>query len=174
MVNSILPQVDSLNIYLNSWENVPDYLDSDKINFIKSQDAIGDIGDRGKFYWCEKIDGFHLTIDDDIIYPADYVKSALKALNQNGKSIITYHGSKLTSEKFSEKLTVSHFSKKSEIDQVVDIGGTGVMAYMTSDIKVNFDSFKCDFWADGWMAIEAKEQDVPIIALSHEDGWLVR
>ena len=172
VVNSILPQVDRLNIYLNSWENIPNYLKSDKINVIKSQDAIGDIGDRGKFYWCEEIDGLHLTIDDDIIYPNDYVTSALKALNQNGKSIITYHGSKLISEKFSEKLTVSHFSKKSEIDQVVDIGGTGVMAYMTSDIKVHFDSFKCDFWADGWMAIQAKEQDVPLIALSHEEGWL--
>ena len=54
-----------------------------KINAVRSQNEIGDIGDRGKFYWCEKIKGIHLTVDDDILYPADYVEKIVEGMNRN-------------------------------------------------------------------------------------------
>ena len=74
--------------------------------------------------------------------------------------------------KFSEKQTVSHFAREVPSDIPVIIGGTGVMAYNTANVEIDFESFKCDFWADGWFAIQATETGVPIIALRHEQGWL--
>ncbi|MAS80426.1 MAG: hypothetical protein CMA28_02240 [Euryarchaeota archaeon] len=172
VVNSLLPQVDELNIYLNDWEKIPSFLDHTKINAVRSQNEIGDIGDRGKFYWCNKIKGIHLTVDDDILYPANYVEKIVEGMNRNKRSVVTFHGSILNTPKFSEKQTVSHFAREVQSDVLVTIGGTGVMAYNTENLKIDFDSFKCDYWADGWFAIQAMETGVPIIALRHEQGWL--
>ena len=172
VVNSLLPQVDRLNIYLNDWEKVPSFLDQAKINAVRSQNEIGDIGARGKFYWCNKIKGIHLTVDDDILYPADYVEKIVEGMNRNEGSVVTFHGSILKTPKFSEKQTVSHFARDVPSDILVTIGGTGVMAYNTANVKIDFESFKCNFWADGWFAIQAKETGVPITALRHEQGWL--
>ena len=46
VINSLLPQVDRLNIYLNSWGITPDFLTHPKINAVRSQDGIGDLGVR--------------------------------------------------------------------------------------------------------------------------------
>ena len=172
VVNSLLPQVDRLNIYLNDWEKVPSFLDHAKINAVRSQNEIGDIGDRGKFYWCNKIKGIHLTVDDDILYPADYVEKVVEGMNRNKGSVVTFHGSILETPKFSEKQTVSHFARDVPSDIRVTIGGTGVMAYNTANVKIDFESFKCDFWADGWFAIQSRIQNTPIISLKHESDWL--
>ena len=172
VVNSLLPQVDTLNIYLNGWGKIPTFLHHKKINPVLSQNEIGDLGDRGKFYWCNKITGIHLTVDDDILYPLDYVEKILDGMNRNKKSVVTFHGSILRSPHFSKKETVSHFARDTATDISVTIGGTGVMAYNTEVVKINFDSFRCDFWADGWFAIQSRAQQIPIVSLEHESGWL--
>ena len=172
VVDSLLPQVDQLNIYLNDWENIPDFLRTSKLNVVQSQNEIGDIGDRGKFYWCNQIRGIHLTVDDDILYPPDYVDAILDGMIRNEKTVVTFHGSNLKSATFSEKHTVSHFARENPNDLPVTIGGTGVMAYNTKYITINFESFKCDYWADGWFAHQARKQNIPIIALEHQKDWL--
>ena len=91
-------------------------------------------------------------------------------MNRNKGSVVTFHGSILKTPKFSEKHTVSHFAREVPSDIPVTIGGTGVMAYNTANVEIDFGSFKCDFWADGWFAIQATETGVPIIALRHEQG----
>ena len=53
VVNSLLPQVDRLNIYLNDWENVPSFLEHAKINAAFTNE-IGDIGDRENFTGVRK------------------------------------------------------------------------------------------------------------------------
>ena len=172
VVNSILPQVDKLNIYLNGWDEFPSYLKSMRINAVMSQHEIGDIGDRGKFYWCEKTSGIHLTVDDDIIYPENYVQTVIDAMSRHPGAIVTFHGSQLHSHKFSEKETVSHFAKHLDEDLIVNIGGTGVMGYNSMHLDLKFESFECDYWADGWLAIQAKSQNIPIIAIAHSERWL--
>ena len=172
VVNSLLPQIDMLNIYLNGWEKIPSFLEHKKINAVLSQNEIGDIGAKGKFYWCEKVIGIHITVDDDILYPVDYVEKILDGIDRNKKSVVTFHGSILTSPHFSEKQTVSHFARDSASDIPVTIGGTGVMAYSTTDVKIDLESFKCDFWADGWFAIQTKAQKIPIVSLKHDADWL--
>ena len=172
VVDSLLPQVDILNIYLNEWDKIPLFLEHKKINAVLSQNEIGDIGARGKFYWSNNIIGIHLTVDDDILYPLDYVEKILDGMNRNKKSIVTFHGSILRYPQFSKKETVSHFARDTGSDIPVTIGGTGVMAYNTEDVKINFESFLCDYWADGWFAIQSRAQHIPIISLKHESDWL--
>ena len=172
VISSLLPQVDRLNIYLNSWEITPDFLTHPKINAVRSQDAIGDLGATGKFFWCEKIKGIHLTVDDDIMYPSDYVETILSGMKRNKNCIVTFHGSILKTKKYREKELLSHFAKHTAEDISVSVGGTGVMAYYSKDVVFSLDTFQSNLWADGWVAIQAKRENIPIIALKHDKDWL--
>jgi hypothetical protein len=92
VVNSILHQVDVLNVYLNNFEEVPWFLNNPKINVVRSQEH-GDRGDAGKFFWSDKVSGNYFTIDDDILYPADYVQRLKESLDKRGKKCaIGVHG----------------------------------------------------------------------------------
>ena len=91
-VESLLPQVDRLNIFLNNYTTVPEFLNHDKIQL-----GFGDnsIGDAGKFYWASETKGFQMYCDDDIIYLGDYVakmKSDFAIKNEsysNGFTIVS-------------------------------------------------------------------------------------
>ena len=50
-INSIINQIDILNVYLNNYDHVPHFLQNKKINIIRSQD-FGDIKDNGKFFFA--------------------------------------------------------------------------------------------------------------------------
>ena len=172
VISSLLPQVDRLNVYLNSWEITPGFLAHPKINAVRSQEATGDLGAAGKFFWCGKIKGIHLTVDDDIMYPSDYVETILSGMKRNKKCIVTFHGSILKTKKYREKELLSHFAKHTAEDIPVSVGGTGVMAYYSKDIAFSLDAFQSNLWADGWIAIQAKRENIPIIALKHDEDWL--
>ena len=71
-VESIINQCDELNIIFNSEiTEIPSIFFEKKINLIFSDNSYGD---AMKFYFLEKSDGYFITIDDDIIYPPNYVR----------------------------------------------------------------------------------------------------
>ena len=173
VVGSLLPQVDNLNIYLNGWEKIPDFLNNSKINAVMSQNEAGDLGDRGKFYWCEDISGFHLTVDDDILYPDDYVEQILHGLSRYPKAVVSYHGSILNYPDFKKRNSkLTHFAKKCDKDMRVALVGTGVLAYDANKLQINLDNFKSNYWADGWFSLQARNADYRCIVLRHKLGWL--
>jgi hypothetical protein len=74
-VRSILPQVDRLCICLNDYDKVPEALaDEPKIETLIPD---RDLKDAGKFAFGVAPDDRVLTIDDDILYPPDYVTTTL-------------------------------------------------------------------------------------------------
>ncbi|WP_421158246.1 hypothetical protein [Aeromonas dhakensis] len=96
-VNSIIDQVDILYIYFNGYENIPDeilhHAKKEKIEYIISPRST--LRASGKFSWIGTIPGFHLTIDDDIIYPSDYVSGLVNEARaiDDENIIIGVHGS---------------------------------------------------------------------------------
>ena len=102
-VYSIIDQVDKINVYLNGWNEIPTFLKIDKINAVMSQNEIGDLGAKGKFYWCEKVNGIHLTIDDDILYPQNYVEEIIHQLSRYPDAVVSYHGSILNYPDFKKR-----------------------------------------------------------------------
>lgn len=52
VISSLRSQADVIRVYLNNFEKIPSFLGSDE-GFL-SKDALGDIGDAGKFFWFEK------------------------------------------------------------------------------------------------------------------------
>jgi hypothetical protein len=177
VVASLLDQVDELHIYLNNWKNTPDFLKHPRITLYHSAQHQGDLGDAGKFYQAEKVKGYHFTVDDDIIYPPDYVKQHILNIETHNRQVIsTYHG-----RRFLTKPVRSYYNsaeqkvsclKSYSRDYDVDIPGTGVMAYHTDTIQFEIADFELANMADIWVAKKAKKQDVKMIAFAHSSAWI--
>jgi hypothetical protein len=176
-INSLINQVDQIFVYLNNWDYTPDFLNHPKITYYHSKYAAGDLGDAGKFYGANKIKGYHFTCDDDINYPKDYVKEMVHAIErEQRRCIVTFHGRKffkkpVTSYYHSAELRISCL-KQSVADTIIDIPGTGVMAYHTDTISFSEDDFKISNMADIWVGKKAKELNIDILCLKHSSGWI--
>lgn len=177
VVNSIINQVDCLNIYLNDFEYVPEFLNHKKINCFLSKDHSGDLGDAGKFFKASSVNGYHFTLDDDIIYPTDYVKTMIHAIERHGrKYVFSFHG-----RKFIQKPVKSYYHsaevkisclKSLDQDTIIDTPGTGVMAYHTHTIQFDIKDFNASNMADIWAGKKAKKSNVKVMALEHKAGWI--
>lgn len=173
VVESLLPQVDRLNIYLNDWKEIPKFLDDPKINAVMSQNESGNLGAKGKFYWCENIHGYHLTVDDDILYPPDYVEKILFNLSRYPKAVVSYHGSILNYPVFKKRNNkLTHFVRDAPKDMKVALIGTGVLAYDANELAVDFSKFKSNYWADGWFSLQVRNANFRCIVIRHKKDWL--
>ncbi|HEX6960342.1 MAG TPA: glycosyltransferase family 2 protein, partial [Lacipirellula sp.] len=175
-VESILPQVDVLNVYLNGYSATPKWLDDERIHVIHSHE-YGDLRDNGKFFFLDALlPGYHFTIDDDIVYPPDYVpKLILKIEQYDRRAIVGVHGVILADPivRFMEGRTVYHFKQATGRDAFVNLLGTGTTAYHTDTLKLSLDNFPHPGMADVWLAIAAKRQGVPMVAVQRPKQWLL-
>ncbi|MFB2532214.1 hypothetical protein ACEYYA_08600 [Paracoccus sp. p3-h83] len=94
-VNSILPQVDRLFLVLNQYEAMPDWARDEKITAVIPD---RDLKDVGKFYFTPDPDDLVFFVDDDILYPADYVAltQARFAKLARSTSCVGYFGNALS------------------------------------------------------------------------------
>lgn len=176
-VTFFLNHVDKLEVYLNNYPAVPFFLKNPKIQIFTSQES-GDRGDIGKFYQVESATGYVLTIDDDLIYPEDYIHTMVKKIDYyQRKALICVHANLLPKDKLSsyyqDKLGI-HFEKKLEKDIKVDIPGTGTLGFHTDNIKLSQQIFLVPNMTDIWLAVYASENNIPIISIERQDNWLLQ
>ena len=174
-VASILPQIDRLNVYLNDYDAVPEFLRHPKITVARSQEHE-DLRDNGKFFFLRNVAvGYHFTIDDDIIYPPNYVQHLiLKILQYRKRAVVGIHGVTFADpiERFYKDRKVSVFWGGLNVDRVVNLLGSGTVAYHTSTVELDFKDFKVPGMGDLWLAVAAKRQKVPMIAVARAPKWL--
>lgn len=177
-VNSLLPQVDKIFIFLHGYTpvNLPSFLEgNDKIELAYDIEW-GDKGDIDKFHFVNDLKGYVLICDDDLIYPEDYAERMIKAIERhNRKALITAHGTIVFPlpivNYYMDRYCYPCLTDVLE-EAEVQIGGTGVMAFHT-DIK--FDPILTDKtpnMADIWVAIWARERNIPIYVEPHTGGWI--
>lgn len=166
-VDSIIDQVNIVNLYLNNYEFNP-YPHS-KVNVVYGDNSLGD---AGKFMFDDK--GYYLTGDDDLIYPENYVEEMIMAIYSFG--IVTHHGRSFDSFPISNYYHGANkrhrcLNEVKEID-TVQFGGTGVMGFHTDKFKIDKSIFKHSNMADIWIGIEAHKQGLPITVLPHSDTYI--
>lgn len=176
-IESILPQVDLLNIYLNGYEVVPEFLIDKKI---KIYDSIqyGDKADVGKFFplYLQKYKGYIFTLDDDLLYPSNYVDVMVHKIEKyKRKNFICVHGNILPKNRltsyYREKIGV-HYAKKLSSDTYVDVPGTGTLAFHSQLYPVDINDFSKPFMTDIWLYNIANKNHIPIVSIEREDFWL--
>lgn len=176
-VASLLPQVDEIGVYLNGWDDIPEFLADPKIKVATSQE-FGNIGDAGKFFWVNDYRGFYFTCDDDIIYPPYYVERLKGKLREYGyRAAVGWHGSMIKGTFTSYYTTASRrvfgFQFHRPWDTPAHVLGTGCMAFHTDAMKVRLQDFPEPNMADVFFAILGQKQRVPFVVVQHEEGELV-
>lgn len=175
-IASILPQLDKLIVYLNGYEDVPEFVRHPKISIVRSQDAIGDLRDNGKFFDLpQEDDAYVFTLDDDLIYPPDYAAKMILQIEMLGRAVVVgVHGVNFPDGEFSrlDQRTVFHFASKAP-GRFVDLLGTGTTAWHSSTLKLGTHHFETKGVADLWFAAAAAKHGVPLYSIAKESDWLV-
>lgn len=185
-VESLRKQCDFLSVYLNGYDESrwPAYFsgareDGASITLAFSQKNAGDLGDAGKFDHpaMAKPNLYHLTCDDDLEYPPDYVEEMVRAVDRyDRRAVVGLHGVVLkrplgaTYEQSRE--TVYHFAEALRHDMPVHLLGTGCMAYHTKSLWVASIAPKPRNMADIWFAVACQKARVPRVCIAHEAGWV--
>lgn len=175
MIASVYDQFDVVRVYLNNWKGpVPSCLKRNKIEFFH---CGPDLTDNGKFYFVPEPgepDEYYFTVDDDLVYPKDYVSVTLKNMDKYPGQIISYHGRKLLGvgrRYYRDHKAYRCLGSLSE-DVSVDVPGTGVAAWNTKYFKPS------TLWnspykkmSDLVLAKEAAQEGVGIVCCAHRMDW---
>lgn len=172
---TLIDQVDFLCVYLNNFDSVPDFLRHDRVIVERSQN-FGDLKDTGKFFFIDRFpDAYYFTVDDDILYPPDYVSAMLFRSFMFGKGVILgVHGVNFKSgfQRFSTDREVFSFRHENTANRIVDLLGTGTMMFVPAAVRISVADIRSNGMADIWVCIAAKERRLPMICVSRPHGWL--
>jgi glycosyltransferase involved in cell wall biosynthesis len=174
-LQSIYNQCDEINLCLNDKiTELPDFLLQPKINLYITDNSKGD---AFKFMFLETKNGYYLTIDDDLIYPPNYVNFMVdKCKEYNNKKIITLHGRSFydfpIKSYYNSNAQRFYYNEKVLDDVKVQFGGTGVMCLHTSLLKKSINDFLLPNMADVWIGKFAKESNIDIICVKHEKNFI--
>ena len=135
-------------------------------------------GDAEKFKTLRTASGYFFTIDDDLIYPADYAEKMIKAYEDlGGCSIVALHGRNFKSFPIFSYYTDSFvaFRALDKVENAVQVQFAGTCTTMWHTDLLRFDYQKVCIYpnmADIWLAQEARKRDIDIVVLPHEADFL--
>jgi len=176
LFNQKIP-LDKLKIHVNGKVLVPNLPVDKRLEIYYSDINMTDIG---KFVMTEGEVGYILTVDDDIEYPVDYVEKMVEAVNKYAKkSIIGVHGSILPLgppvSRFSQYINLRRslpFEYTICSHNVVNLIGTGTMAYHTDEIKIPYKDFDHGRMVDLHIGVYAQNNKIPMIIIPRHRNWM--
>lgn len=180
-IESLINQVDAVVVWANGYsEKEAEALTKqyDKKLYVYRQDGV-DIGCAGKFAFCQSWLGYIFTVDDDFIYPSDYVEKMIEAIEAyNRKAIMSLHGRRVITPVLNYYRDKGEFFRCTEevaSDEKIDIVGTGVMALHTDVLNPPLSGriFTHSNMSDIFFSIEMKNRGVPMYVVKHPAKWLI-
>ncbi len=174
-LESVLPQVDRVELVLNGYGEVPEWLMDQKITVITDAE-VGDHADNGKFLGIKNhMECIYFSVDDDILYPKDYVERLLDAISHyGGDAAVGVHGSLVHSQEspFLNRRTHA-FWKRLAHDMPCSYVGTGTLALRRS-IMPHSPSliFPKTGASDLFVARYLKLHKTPVVCIRRPEGWL--
>jgi GR25 family glycosyltransferase involved in LPS biosynthesis len=177
-VSTLYNQVDRIRIYLNGSTDAPTYLDDPRIELAWSRDH-GDSGDMGKFFWADdKSPGYRFVVDDDFIFPANFIeRMALKLETYGRRAVVGVHAI-LLRQPFKD-----YYDPRSRLvnrcaialgqDLNCNVLGTGAICYDPKIFVISKNEFQYKNMADLWVMSAAQRQGLPLVAISRPHNWLI-
>lgn len=178
MLQSILPQVDELHVYLNNYTSVPEWLlAADPKVRIWTSDEFGDLRDTGKFWGMGQSQSwdYYFSLDDDICYPSNYVHRLVQKIEQyDRKAVVGVHGSRMRwpVKSYIKDRDVLHCLYALEQDEEVDVLGTGTAAFHRDTFGLYLGNFAEHGMTDIWFSLAAQREGLKRVAIERRDGWL--
>jgi hypothetical protein len=180
-ISCIIPYVDRLFLLLNEYKEIPEWLSAyENITTYLGRRESFNMGDAGKFFGLNSIrekDFFYFTLDDDLVYPQDYIWKMIRKIEQFHRKAIVGCGGYIM------KSQVSHFYKDRQIswhismhndkDRPVQILHTGISAWHSSVMDFQPGECKKANMSDLWLALAAQKNQVPRILIQRSANWIV-
>lgn len=176
IIPNILNQCDLLYINLVNYKHIPDILKNDKIII----NQFNNVGSEIRFYNYNDIqdDTYYFTIDDDILYPKDYVSIMIKNMQKyDNKSVCCVHGSnidlKMKSGFYKKNRVLYHF--KNRLDKNIDvmIPGVGTSCFYKKYVKINLSDFKVKNMSDPYIGCFLAKQKISKFSIKRNKNWLL-
>lgn len=175
-LETILPQVDHCCVYLNGYNKVPEFLDHEKITYYSSQN-FEDLSANGKTFFLDHVAPcYYLSLDDDNIYPPDYVKKMIGTIEKyRRRAAVTVHGSIFSHPLnwYYERSDIFVYQEALEHDRFVTLAGSGTFCFHTDTLKASFRDFYPLVMVDLKYSILAKRQRVPLVSVKRPRRWVV-
>lgn len=179
-IDSLMGQVDEVRVFFNDLpsDKILDKLipktPSDRNKYVYRSNL--NLTDNGKFYFLDHITEpeIYLTCDDDLIYPPDYVKRMVEAI-EHYKCIVSFHGRQLLGTGIDYYTGHKSFHCLHGVihDEMVDVVGTGVCGFDTRYFHPKGLAFSPDQkMSDLIFSLEAAKQGKQMGVLSHAPKWI--
>jgi len=171
-ITTLLPHCDNFDLCLNNYDKPLSedlmILKDPKLHIIYTR-AVDNVGAGGKFYMAHRTPGYFLTVDDDIVYPDDYITTIIQGIERyKREAIVGFHGMYILKPNGRRLIT---FEWPLERDMPIHILGTGVMGYHSSTFTVQRANL-LPGKIDEQIAIMAQQQEIPMMLLARTRGWL--
>jgi hypothetical protein len=172
-IDSIKPQCDLINICLNNYDSIPNFLKDDKISAWLGDNKKAD-GEAYKY--IDKNKGYNFIFGDDLIYPKGYVDYLINKIEHyHRKAVVSLHGRVFPTFpiwNYYRSSNCYHCLRDLKHDVGCHIIGTGGVGFHSSTLKLSYNDFKDPFMADVWFSLAAQKQGIPLIVVKHNHGWL--
>lgn len=188
VLERIAGQVERLTLVLNEIAEIPAWLA--EFRSVEPVLPARDLKDTGKFAGNPAPDDWIFTLDDDILYPPDYVTRTLAQMEAHrGRAMGGYHGSLYRHPRFLKSALlrrvlgygpnyivssrdILHFEAGLDAAVVVDELGSGVAVMRGADMP-SLDYMRgAERFADVRLARWCHEQGIVQICLPRPAGWL--
>ena len=177
VITHLAPQFSCLYIYLNNYDDIPPFLARfTNVVPVLGKEAFGDISANGKMYFLtQESDGIAFTLDDDFIYPSDYVDKFLYNFDLFPcNACLCVHGSLFINNPlyYYERILTYSSNKESKYNNIINIIGSGTAAFHISlykDVKYNFNG---NVFVDLNIALQALYKKIPIVSIARSENWL--
>lgn len=171
-VASIIGQVDRLHIYLNNYPSIPGFLQQDRV--VAHLPGQGDLQELGKFHGAYGEHGYIFLLDDDIMYPKDYVSRMVFEIESHQReAVVGVHG--ITFSRTDPSVVNNRFVcdfRKSCCGGPVDALGTGTVAFHSQLIQFELLDFPTFGLADVYFASKCWSLSVPLFSTTRNRKWL--
>lgn len=177
IVPTILNQADKFYVNLVNYDHTPNIFTGNP-KFVISH--FKKAGAEYKFLHYNNINDhdYYFTIDDDILYPYDYARKMIKAMQGlKNKAICCVHGTlldlSLNGNYYKKGKRAYNYKKGLNKNVKVLLPGTGTSCiYKGTGLKFSMEDFKTPNMADPYIASFAHKQGIPVYAIKREKGWL--
>lgn len=173
---ALSPQADAILLCLNGYRKVPEFVH--ELPNVEARIDLPDMGDAGKFAFDVR-KGIHLTVDDDLYLPEDYVRTMAHAVERyRCEYVVSLHGRRFDGpgpfgSYYKGATSVYRCLGDLEEDEPIHVPGTGVMAYDAGRIHLSFSDFKLPNMADVWAGRILQQKKVGVVCARHKTGFLV-
>ena len=166
---SIHKQVDLVTVYCNGYEKIPEFL----VRKPNVQTIFGkDLGDGGKIFGS--LGDYTFLVDDDIIYPPDYVARMIEEIDKDPTKVYGCHAAIMKNpvKNYFKDREVLHFRSPLSLSRRVNVLGTGTVAFKSGAVYPAQIKPEHPNMLDCYFAEHCQRNQIGMVSIQRPNNWL--